>query len=70
MRNSFAIAARKTTPSSTPMVAAEVVVNLSTITEMISHAIPVSSSADHGPAIRHELPRTQDRSSPVRLSAD
>ena len=52
MKNSFAIAARKTTPSSTPTVAAEVVVNLSTITEIISQAIPVSSSSHHGPAIR------------------
>jgi len=41
-------------------VAADVVVNRNTITEMISHAIPVSSNTHHGPASRHRRARTQD----------
>jgi hypothetical protein len=53
IRNSFAIAARKITPIKTPMVATDVVLIRSTITEMISHAIPVSSGAHHGPASCH-----------------
>jgi hypothetical protein len=48
------------------MVAADVVVNLSTITEMISHAIPVSSNTHHGPASRHRLARASDLSSSPR----
>jgi len=72
MKNSFAIAARKTTPSSTPMAAADVVVNLSTITEMISHAIPVSSNTHHRPAIRYRLavPGISVLLSGLALSAD
>ena len=41
------------------MVATEVILNRSTITEMISHAIPVSSSTHHGPAIRPGPARPQ-----------
>ena len=47
IRNSFALAARKTTPIRTPMAATDVTVNRSTISEMISHAIPVSKTTDH-----------------------
>ena len=44
--------------------AAEAVVNRSTITETISHAIPVSSSTHHGPASRHRRARNEDLLSP------
>jgi hypothetical protein len=36
-----------------PTVLIEAGVNRSTITEMISHAMPVTRNSHHGPAIRH-----------------
>jgi len=59
-RNSFGIAPRKITPRRTPTAAADVVVNRNTITETISHAIPVSSDSHHGPASRHRRARSRD----------
>src|SRR5271166_851737 len=59
-QDSFTIVARKITPRRTPTVAADVTVNRSTITETISHAIPVNSNIHHGPASRHRRARTED----------
>jgi hypothetical protein len=43
------------------MVATDVILNRSTITEMISYAIPVSNSPHQGPASRHRSAPTQGR---------
>ena len=42
------------------MVATDVILNRSTMTETISHAIPVSSSTHQGPPSRHRSPPTQE----------
>jgi hypothetical protein len=51
MRSSLTQPARKTTPMSTPTATTDASRNRRTISEITSHAIPVTRNIHHGPAI-------------------
>ena len=54
---------------STPTVVIELSRNRSTITEMISHAMPVTNSSHHGPASRQRPARASRTRSSVWVMA-
>src|SRR6266704_3359608 len=68
IRNSLNAPSRNRTPIRTPTVLTEAGVNRSTITAMISHAMPVTRNSHHGPASRHSAARVFGLM-PVRPSA-